>query len=97
MNNEKNKRIRIGETKVNTVEVEELDITVENLKDLKSDGGDISDDYYDEEGNFMWDAYEASCPSKTKKPNPHIKTMNGDKVFSRESYAQEMYDMLYRT
>jgi len=94
MNNEKNKRIRIGETKVNTVEVEELDITVENLKDLKSDDGDISDDYYDEEGNFMWDAYEASCPSKTKKHNPHIKTMNGDKVFSRESYAQEMYDIL---
>lgn len=94
MNNEKNKRIRIGETKANTVEVEELDVTVENLKDLKSDDGDKSDDYYDEEGNFMWDEYEASCPSKTKKPNPHIKTMNGDKVFSRESYAQEMYDML---
>jgi len=69
MNNEKNKRIRIGETKVNTVEVEELDITVENLKDLKSDGGDISDDYYDEEGNFMWDAYEASCPPPSKPKN----------------------------
>jgi ribosomal protein S1 len=94
MNNEKNKRIRIGETKVNTVEVEELDITVENLKNLKSDDGDTSDDYYDEEGNFMWDAYEASCPSKTRKPNPHIKTRNGDKVYSRESYAQEMYDIL---
>ena len=94
MNNEKNKRIRIGETKVNTVEVEELDTMVENLKNLKSDDGDISDDYYDEEGNFMWDAYEASCPSKTRKPNPHIKTRNGDKVYSRESYAQEMYDKL---
>lgn len=94
MNNEKNKRIRIGEVKSDEVQVEELDITVENLKDLKSDDGDKSDDYYDEAGNFMWDAYEASCPSKTRKPNPHIKTMNGDKVFSRESYAQEMYDML---
>ena len=94
MNNEKNKRIRIGETKVNTVEVEELDITVENLKNLKSDDGDISDDYYDEEGNFMWDAYEASCPSKTRKPNPHIRTLRGDKVYSRESYAQDFYDLL---
>lgn len=94
MNNEKNKRIRIGEAKANTVEVEELDTTVENLKDLASDQGDTTEDYYDENGVFMWDAYEASCPSKTRKPNPHIKTRNGDKVYSREAYAQQMYDML---
>lgn len=94
MNNEKNKRIRIGEAKASTVEVEELDTTVENLKDLASDQGDTTEDYYDADGNFMWDAYEASCPSKTRKPNPHIKTRNGDKVYSRESYAQWMYDML---
>ncbi len=50
-------------------------------------------DFYDEEGNFMWDAYEATCPSKTRKPNPHIKTRPGDKVYSRESYAQELYDI----
>ena len=42
----------------------------------------------------MWDAYEATCPSHIRKPNPHIKTRKGDKVYSRESYAQELYDMM---
>jgi small subunit ribosomal protein S1 len=42
----------------------------------------------------MWDAYEATCPSHTRKPNPHIKTRHGDKVYSREDYAQDMYNLL---
>ena len=94
MNNEKNKRSRIGESKVNFTTVEELDLSVEKLKDIESNTKSTSDDYYDADGNFMWDAYEATCPSRTRKPNPHIKTRNGDKVYSRESYAQEMYDIL---
>lgn len=51
-------------------------------------------DWYDENGNFMWDEYSATCPSILRKPNPHIKTKNGDKVYSRASYAQEMYDKM---
>lgn len=89
MNNEKNKRVRIGENIPKETQVEELKTTVENLK---PETAEVS--YYDESGEFMWDAYEATCPSKTKKHNPHIKTQNGDRVYSRESYAQEMYDML---
>ena len=94
MNNEKNKRVRIGEVRANETTVEELDLSVEKLKGIESNAKSTSDDYYDADGNFMWDAYEASCPSKTRKPNPHIKTISGDKVYSRESYAQEMYDIL---
>lgn len=94
MNNEKNKRIRIGEAKANSVTVEEQDFTVENLKEITEQVELGAEDYYDENGNFMWDAYEATCPSKTRKPNPHIKTRNGDKVYSREAYAQEMYDLI---
>jgi small subunit ribosomal protein S1 len=51
-------------------------------------------DWYDEDGNFMWAEYEATCPSILRKPNPHIKTKNGDKVYSRASYAQQLYDMM---
>lgn len=43
---------------------------------------------------FDWEAYEATCPTRFRKPNPHIKTRNGDKVFSRESYAQELYNKM---
>ena len=42
---------------------------------------------------FDWDAYEAHCPTKTRKPNPHIKAPQGVKVFSREPYAQELLDL----
>lgn len=92
MNNEKNKRVRIGEVKINDNKlVEELDINVEILE-VESE--EVTDQFTDENGEFMWDAYEATCPSKTRKPNPHIKTKNGDKVYSREVYAQKMYDML---
>jgi len=48
--------------------------------------------YFDESGEFNWEAFEATCPKRTRKPNPHIKTKNGDRVYSRESYAQELYD-----
>lgn len=92
MNNEKNKRVRIGEVKINDNKlVEELE---PNVEILKVESEDVADQFTDENGEFMWDAYEATCPSKTRKPNPHIKTKNGDKVYSREVYAQEMYDML---
>ena len=94
MNNEKNKRVRIGEVRANETTVEELNLELKNLESLDLPGNSNTDDYYDADGNFMWDAYEATCPSKTRKPNPHIKTRNGDKVYSRESYAQEMYDIL---
>lgn len=50
--------------------------------------------YFDNDGNFKWDAYEATCPSASRKQNPHIKTKRGERIYSRESYAQEMYDIL---
>ena len=92
--NQKNKRPRIT-----TVE---LDRTVERFPEPqneikpKKENKIVfeSDAYYDENGEFMWDAYEATCPSKLRKPNPHIKTKNGDKVYSRERYAQELYDLM---
>jgi len=43
---------------------------------------------------FDWDAHLADCPSAYKKPNPHVKTKNGHKVYSREPYAQELYNLM---
>lgn len=90
MNNEKNKRPRIT-----TVT---LDKTVDKLPEpqieVKEQAPETEQSFYDENGEFMWDAYEATCPSKTRKPNPHIKTKKGDRVYSREPYAQELYDLM---
>jgi len=97
---EKKKRTRIGEA---TAETKELNIKVEervaenidNIDQLKNkeDQSTTDSEFYDADGNFMWEAYEATCPSHTRKPNPHIRTRKGDKVYSRESYAQELYDI----
>lgn len=52
------------------------------------------DEWYNEDGSFKWAEYEASCPSVLRKGNPHIKTKAGDKVYSREVYAQQLYDLM---
>lgn len=44
--------------------------------------------------DFDWEAYEADCPTKFRKPNPHIKAPSGVKVYSREPYAQELLDLM---
>ncbi len=43
---------------------------------------------------FDWDAYVSDCPSISRKSNPHVKTKGGHKVYSREPYAQELYDLM---
>lgn len=43
---------------------------------------------------FNWEEHSSGCPSTSRKPNPHIKTKQGHLVFSRESYAQELYDLM---
>jgi|TARA_B110000459_G_scaffold30637_1_gene31320 small subunit ribosomal protein S1 len=92
----KSKRARIGETTVdlavktvqsNTETVVESTTKTEELEDTK-------DPWYNAEGEFMWDEYEATCITRLRKPNKHIKTRNGDKVYSRELYAQELYDKM---
>lgn len=52
-------------------------------------------DFFDKDGNFDWDGYESTCPKVLRTPNPHIKVVSDKhKVFSREPYAQEMYNKL---
>ena len=91
--NNKNKRARIGSaTGTQKLTQESTQSAATTHQEFTTDKD--SQDFYDAEGNFMWDAYEATCPSHIRKPNPHIKTRKGDKVYSRESYAQELYDMM---
>lgn len=87
----KTKRVRINEDSSKNKEVE---VAVETIvSPVTSDFKDDSE-FFSESGEFDWNAYEATCPSRTRKPNPHIKTRNGDKVYSREDYAQELYDTM---
>lgn len=92
--NEKNKRARITtvtlDTKVDKLPEPQDEVKV---KEYETAGAE----YFSANGEFDWDAYEATCPSKTRKYNPHIKTKNGDRVFSREPYAQELYDLMEST
>lgn len=88
----KNKRTRVGSTtdiqSLGQKPIQKVESNHSNTLEKQSQ------DYCDENGNFMWDLYESTCPSLAKKTNPHIKAKNGDRVYSRELYAQEMYDML---
>ena len=52
-------------------------------------------EFFDKDGNFDWDGYESTCPKVLRTPNPHIKVVSDKhKVYSREPYAQEMYNKL---
>ncbi len=97
MSDKKRRRITTAAPEASTIELVE---TVQNptqkfneVEEVKDNGNDFSE-FYDESGEFLWDKFEATCPSHTRHPNPHIKTQNNDKVYSREAYAQEFYDLL---
>jgi len=45
-------------------------------------------------GEFDWEGYESTCPAVLRKGNPHVKTKDPrHKVFCREPYAQELYNI----
>lgn len=45
---------------------------------------------------FDWDAYSADCPTNFRKPNVHVKTPSNVKIYSREPYAQELFDLMHQ-
>ena len=54
-----------------------------------------NEDFFDADGNFDWEGYEATCPKVLRSPNPHIKVKDPQhRVFCREPYAQEMYNKM---
>ena len=95
MSEKKRRRINTAAEEATTIElVETIQSPAQNLIEEKVEYTDPDAQFYNEDGEFLWDAYEATCPSHTRHPNPHIKTQHGDKVYSREPYAQEFYDIL---
>ena len=93
------KRRRIGADATTTIAVEEKTQPTQTQVKAKpiakeEEPADPHAEFYDENGEFLWEKYEGTCPTRYRKPNPHIKTKNGDKVYSRESYAQELYDKM---
>ena len=94
---QKQKRPRLSTTTQLTEANQETEVKVETslnaaTPEKPTPGPDTN--YMDENGEFMWDQYEATCVTKLRKPNPHIKTPKGVKVYSRESYAQELFDLM---
>lgn len=90
---QKKSRPRINKKAIEEVEVtqpesttqqEPTEVKIENERDR----------WTLDNGEFDWDGYAADCPKTLRTANPHIKTESNDKVFSRESYAQEFYDIL---
>ena len=92
------KRRRIGDSTTTIAVEERLTITetqVETKPQVKEEKpADPHAEFYDENGEFLWEKYESTCPTQNRTPNPHIKTQDGDVVFSREPYAQELYDKM---
>jgi len=90
---DRNKRKKIGlATDKKSLEKKPNSETKRNSKNYLLESPDK--EYLDDDGNFMWDAYEATCISSARKINPHIKTKAGERVYSKESYAQSFYGIL---
>lgn len=91
-NDTKQKKPRIGELTKKLVNepVKEAEVIETEANESSNDHSE----WFNESGEFDWDGYEASCVTKLRTPNPHIKSNRGDKVFSRETYAQELYDLM---
>ena len=96
MSDKKRRRINPSAPEANTVELVQEVVQAETpiQETTKEDDGSDYSEFYDESGEFKWEAYEATCVTASRKPNPHIKTQDGDLVFSREPYAQELYDRM---
>ena len=93
----KQKRPRLSTTTQLKEANQETEVKVEtSLKSTNPEKVKPGPDTYflDENGEFMWDLYQADCPTKFRKPNPHIKVPKGVKVYSREPYAQELFDLM---
>jgi small subunit ribosomal protein S1 len=93
------KRRRIGADATTTIAVEEQTQSTQTQVEVKTTTkeekpADPYAEFYDDNGDFLWEAYEGTCPTRNRTPNPHVKTNNGDKVYSREPYAQELYDKM---
>ena len=86
------KRRRIGDS-TTTIAVEErptnTQTQVKTKPQVKEEKpADPYAEFYDENGEFLWEKYESTCPTQNRKPNPHVKTQDGDVVFSIDPYAQ---------
>ena len=44
--------------------------------------------------DFNWEVYQSDCPTTFKKPNENIETSKDVKVYSREQYAQELFNLM---
>lgn len=84
----KTKRQRMGGDPSNATKVQIAEPTVEEVV------VNTSDEYLNENGEFDWEGYEASCPSKARKHNSKVKAPNGVRVMCKEPYAQDFLNTI---
>jgi len=89
---QKKSRPRINKKAIEGVEVNQSESNQPEQTEVKIENE--RDKWTLDSGEFDWDGYSADCPKTLRTSNPHVKTQGNDKVFSRESYAQEFYDIL---
>lgn len=89
---QKKSRPRINKKAIEEVGVTQPESKIQEQVEVKIEND--RDRWTLDNGEFDWDGYAATCPTNMRRPNPHIKTQGNDRVFSRESYAQEFYDIL---
>ena len=92
----KTSKIRIGEKKNETINLESL-VTIKQSeqKDTDLDAHNKNPNWYLPSGEFNWNAFENEAKPK-RAINPHVKIKDPtDKVFSHNAYAQELYDLMF--
>ena len=55
---------------------------------------DVTDDFFNDKGEFDWEGYEATCPSNSRKVNSKVDAPRGVRVLSKEPYAQDFLNAI---
>jgi len=87
----KTKRQRMGGDPSNATKVQ---IAEPEVVKEESISDDVTDDFFNDKGEFDWESYESTCPSKSRNVNSKIKAPRGIRVFSKEPYAQDLLNAI---
>jgi small subunit ribosomal protein S1 len=55
---------------------------------------DVTDDFFNDKGEFDWEGYEATCPSRARNHNSKVNAPRGVKILSKEPYAQDFLNAI---
>ena len=85
----KTKRQRMGGDPSNATKVQIAEPTVEEVVIETT-----ADEFFNDKGEFDWEGYEATCPSRARRHNPKVNAPIGVKVLCKEPYAQDFLNAI---